>query len=90
MNPQIFQNSGTTSKLYMQNGREETSFVGQPTNIKRYCTKFARIHQNQSNVALIMNMLTVFHTFHFQEYKFFTQKVYFTSVCFDFVLEQRN
>jgi hypothetical protein len=46
-----FPKSGATSKLYAQNGRQEASSTRQPTNIRRYYTKFARIHDTQNNVA---------------------------------------
>lgn len=62
-----FPKSGATSKLYTQNGWADASSIQEPTNIKCYYTKYARIHQTQ---------VQVFHTFHdFQKYKFLYAKI---------------
>ena len=44
-----FPKSGATSKIYTQNGWAEASSIRKPTDIKRYYTGYARIHQTQSN-----------------------------------------
>jgi hypothetical protein len=77
-----FPKSGATSKLYTQNMWAEASSIQGHTNIRRYCTKYATIHETQNNVAWIINMHTVFHTFHdFQKYKFHYTKIILLHIC---------